>query len=260
MKKYTNFYQNSNKTKYIEYCIKKLNNIYSDSLYNLKSFSFESVSLSQETENLLSNIIINNNGFLLFSNYSVHNYNYQSKLTDSLSEFFYCLFTLISNQNNNINALNVEIVYIIFNIDNNLDGLDNYFLIYYKEIDHQIKEVIKIIIIFFFICLGVIISMIILGYNANIFIFKEKENNLKLFFKISQEQIKTILEKSKKFLKLEKPKNIISDPKINLDDDNLSLDENKSLININDMNLSYKFNQKKYIFLNKNIKSQITQT
>ena len=246
--KYTNFYQNSNKTKYIEYCIKKLNNIYSDSLYNLKSFSFESVSLCQETENLLSNIIINNNGFLLFSNYSVHNYNYQSKLTDSLSEFFYCLFTIISNQNNNINALNVEIVYIIFNIDNNLDGLDNYFLIYYKEIDHQINEVIKIIIIFFFICLGVIISMIILGYNANIFIFKEKENNLKLFFKISQEQIKTILEKSKKFLKLEKPKNIISDPKINLDDDNLSLDENKSLININDMNLSYKFNQKKIHF------------
>ena len=244
--KYTNFYQNSNKTKYIEYCITKLNDIYSDSMKNLKSFSFESVSLSKETENLLSNIDINVNGFLVLSNYSVYNYIYQSKLTDSLSEFFYCLFTLITNQNNDISALNVEIIYIIFNIDNNMEGLDKYFLIYYKEMNHQINNVIEIIIIYFFICLVVEISMIILGYNANVFIFKEKENNLKLFFKINEEQIKKILEKSKKFSKLEKSKNIISDPKINLEDeDNLSFDESKSLIKIIDINLSYKYNHKK---------------
>jgi hypothetical protein len=127
-----------------------------------------------------------------------------------------------------------------------MEGLDKYFLIYYEEMNHQINDVIKIIIIYFFICLIVEISMIILGYYANVFIFKEKENNLKLFFKINEEQIKKILEKSKKFSKIEKSKNIISDPKINLENEgNLSFDESESLNKIIDINLSYKYNHKK---------------
>ena len=235
--KYTNIHENINRNSYYEKCINELKKIYAESVKNLESFSFNSLKLYKKNEDLLSKTLVLVHSFNLYDDLTLEINSTYMKLSDSLSEFDYSLYCFCFKEYDEINAMDEDMISLIFNIDNNLAGLMEYINIYFSEMQMEIDFIIINIIIYFAVCFIVQISMIFLGLKANTLILKEKLNNINIFFKINENQINNILSRSTKFLKLngEKAHNIISEPKINLEEDNFSSDseENNNLLQTN---------------------------
>ena len=241
--KYTNFYENKKRDTYYKNCIGELKKIYYESLDNLQNFSFNSIKLYKKNEDLLNKTLILVHSFNIFDDLTLEINSTYMKLSDSLSEFDYSLYCFYNKEYDEINAMDEDAIFLIFNIDNNLAGLMQYITIYFSEMKMKIDFIILNIVVYFVVCFIVQISMIFLGLKANTLIIKEKLNNILIFFKLNENQINSILSKSTKFLRLngEKAHNIISEPKINLEEDNFSSDteENNNLLQINNPKNKY---------------------
>ena len=243
--KYYNFYQNESRNEYYNECQRNLLEIYNDSIKQLESFSFNSVSLSKETKEILDNFTIPLFSFFWDEKLNLTTTTTMMKLTDTLSEFDYCLFNFANADFDDVHPLNSDYIFMIFNIDNNLNGLNNNIKIYFKEMNKLLKNVKNKIWVYFFIFLVCIIFVLFFNVEISEFLISEKENLLKFFFKIKENDILIIINKTKKFLKLnaQRNENVIAEPKIVFEDE-IDVDENKSLVenNIKNINKTYSDN------------------
>ena len=230
--KYTNFYQNS-REEYYNFSINYLKYIYNRSYIQLNKLISDSISISSDTKNKINNKKIE--VYTFFMDYEEYNFNiisdYQKSIV-ALVEFSETLFKFIYEENS-INAVNPEFLSLIFNVDNNIMGLEFLNEVYLIELKNKIKFIkIKFTIYF---CTFIIISIFViyLGLKANKFIYTEKEKYLKYFFEIKIEQILYLIHKTENFNKnnIEKTSNLISEPKINLHhSENFSYDEENNLL------------------------------
>ena len=234
--KYYNFYQNESRNEYYKECQRNLLEIYNDSIKQLESFSFNSVSLSDETKEILDNFTIPLYSFFWDEKLNLTTTTTMMKLTDTLSEFDYCLFNFANADYDDVHPLNSDYIFMIFNIDNNLNGLNNNIKIYFKEMNKLLKDVKNKIWVYFFIFLVCIIFVLFFNVESSGFLISEKENLLKFFFNIKENDILIIINKTKKFLKLsaQRNENVIAEPKIVFEDEIDAIDaENKSLLQNN---------------------------
>ena len=148
--KYYNFYQNESRNEYYNECQRNLLEIYNDSIKQLESFSFNSVSLSKETKEILDNFTIPLYSFFWDEKLNLTTTTTMMKLTDTLSEFDYCLFNFANADYDDVHPLNSDYIFMIFNIDNNLNGLNNNIKIYFKEMNKLLKNVKNKIWVYFF--------------------------------------------------------------------------------------------------------------
>ena len=234
--KYNNLYQNDRDEYYYE-CLESLSNIYNLSSKNLEIFGYTKLELSKKNQKKIDNIHINVTSFFYNNGiYDIITSTSSMKIIFSLSEFLFALFTFINFEGNEIFGANEIFLFLVFNIDNNIFGLDETINIYFDEIKKNVKFdkfLIYFCIGFFFIFQ---IVAIFFGIKTNNLILNEKEKYLKYFFKIDEENIKIILNKSKKFIKLnsDQSNNILSIPKFNFENENISYDSEKNnLINKN---------------------------
>ena len=233
--KYKNLYQSDREDYYYE-CLESLSNIYNSSSQNLEIFGYTKLQLSNKNHEKIENIIINVTSFF-FNNNDVHEIitsTISMKIIFSLSEFLFALFTFINYDEKEIFGANEIFLFLVFNIDNNIFGLDETIEIFFDELKKKVKFdklIVYFSLVFFFIFQNVAIFF---GIKTNNLILKEKEKYLKYFFKIDEENIKIILNKSKKFIKLnsEQSNNFLSVPKFNFENENISYDSEKNnLIN-----------------------------
>ena len=242
--KYYNFYQNESRDEYYKECQRNLLEIYNDSIKQLESFSFNSVSLSEETKKILDDFTIPLYSFFWDEKLNLTTTTTNMKLTDTLSEFDYCLFSFANADYDDVHPLNSDYIFMIFNIDNNLNGLNNNIKIYFKEMNKQLNDVKNKIWTYFFIFLICILFVLIVSVQSNSFLISQKENLLRVFYKIKDDDILVVINKTKKFLNLnaQRNENVIAEPKIVFDDDVEENDENKSLLHFKEINKNYSDN------------------
>ena len=235
--KYNNLYQNDRDEYYYE-CLESLSNIYNLSSKNLEIFGYTKLELSKKNQKKIENIHINVTSFFFNDDdvYNIITSTNSMKIIFSLSEFLFALFTFINFEEVEIFGANEIFLFLVFNIDNNIFGLDETINIYFDEIKKNVKfDKFLVYFCIGFFCAFQIVA-IFFGIKTNNFILNEKEKYLKYFFKIDEENIKFILNKSKKFIKLnsDQSNNILSIPKFNFENENISYDSEKNnLINKN---------------------------
>ena len=231
--KYTNFYQNS-REEYYNFSINYLKYIYNRSYIQINKLLRDTIDLSSDSRNKLSNKKIE--VYTFFMNIENKNFDIISdnqKNIVALVEFTETLFKFIYQEKNIRNAINPDFLYLIFNVDNNILGLEYYNDVYLNELNNKNKFIqIKLLIYF---CSLIIISIFVfyLGLKANKFIYKEKEKYLKYFFEINIEQIIFLIHKIENFNKnnIERTTNLISEPKINLQNsENYSYEEENEFL------------------------------
>ena len=228
--KYTNLYQDKNE--YFERCKSIVLDLFDSSIQQIEYFCYSKVKVSNETKFAVDNYKIN------IKNYqtTVEGLKYTSlfmKFTDALNEYDYTLYDYCNSDKNTLNPQNVNLFFVVFNVEKLIKGIEFVFDKYYLEINEQIHDehILIYIYLFIFIFLEMIASY--LGFKASKKLILEKERYLKYFYKIGDEPIKNILSRCEKFIKLnrETPTTMISEPEINLESENEnSSSENSSLI------------------------------
>ena len=228
--KYTNLYQD--KDSYYEYCKNTILELYESSIKEIEYFCYSNIDISKETRDYVDNYTI------IIKNYqtTTKGLTYSSlemKITDALNEYDYSLFDFGNSNKNSLNPQNVNLYFVVFNVDTLIEGIEEVFDAYFTEINHQIKDEKKIIYIYLIILITLEIIATYFGGKASLILIIEKEKYLKYFFKIGDEPIRNILAKCEKFIKLNRgtPNNMIAEPEINLESENESIpSEASSLI------------------------------
>ena len=228
--KYSNLYQKTNRDLYYEECKSYLIEIYNKSKSELHSFSFEKIKISQKIQKEIDNIIITTNLYYVYPNFTVAIDTTEMSLYYSLSEYDFILLSFVINENQ-INPLNVRFLYLVFNGEYNINGLNSMINLYFKELDIQIKKIRKIIWFLFAVFFIFEIVMLFIGLKASIYLVVEKEIYLNYFFKIEEKKIVFIMQNNMKFLMIHKNHNLISEPKIDFEEifeNNVKNEENSS--------------------------------
>ena len=232
--KYTNLYQKNNRDLYYEECKNYLIEIYNKSKNELHSFSFEKITISDKIQKEIDNIIITTNLYYVYPNFTVAIDTTEMNLYYSLSEYDFILLSFVINEDE-INPLNVRFLYLVFNGEYNINGLNSMINLYFQELDIQIKNIRKIIWFLFIVFFVFEIVMIFIGLKASIYLVSEKEIYLNYFFKIEEKKINIIMQNNMKFLMINKNTNLISEPKIDFEDifenNNNNINKEKSIEN-----------------------------
>jgi hypothetical protein len=240
-KKYINLYQ-LNRSKYYDYCSENLYKIYNDTYEDITIYAYTKVGLSQYSSNLINNITINLSLYQYNENYEYYINYIEENLIYSLNEFIYNIYTFNNLNDDELNGINSNFNFIIFNTDKILNGIDESINIYFDEINKKIKNVKILMFILLIISCLVLILSIFLGIKATKFLVIEKQNLKNYFFKIDDNTINNLIENCNWFLNLNSGKNnfFISEP-------NLSFENN--IENENSESSSYIEKKNKKVFL-----------
>jgi hypothetical protein len=248
--KYTNLYQD--KDSYFEYCKNTILELYESSIKEIEYFCYSDIEISAKTRDYVENYTI------IIKNYqtSTKGLTYTSlemKITDALNEYDYSLFDFGNTNKSNLNPQNVNLYFVVFNVDNLIEGIEEVFDSYYNEIVYQIKEEKKIIYIYLIVLIFLEMIATYFGAKASLYLIMEKEKYLKYFFKIGDDPIRNILVRCEKFIKLnrETPTNMIAEPEINLESDNESIPSEASSLIQSEEEIKKKFKKKKKQFKKK---------
>ena len=225
--KYTNLYQN--KDEYFEECKYTILSLYESSIQEIEYFCYTNIEISNEAKDIIENFQVGVKNYQ--SDGKGLKYTFlEMKLTDALSEYDYALFDYGNTEKSSLNPQNVNLFFIVFNVDSLIEGIEYIFGVYYKEINQQISNEKKILIIYLIIFIILEILGGFLGAKASIILVVEKEKFLKYFYKIGDEDIRNTLIKCEQFIKLnrEGPSNMIAEPEIHLENENESIDSEMS--------------------------------
>ena len=216
--KYTNLYQKDYRQDYYAELQLYLMEIYNKSIEELESLSFNEIHISHEIQEQIDAIYVDISLYHITDDYDIEIDTTSLKLLYSLSEFDYYLFSF-ANDATNCYPLNTKFLYLVFNGENNINGINTMINLYFQELDKEIANVDKIIkILFFVFCLFEVV-IIILSVKANIFFIREKEKYLNYFFKVNEEKINDMLQINFKFLSFfDEHDNILGEKKIKLDE------------------------------------------
>jgi hypothetical protein len=215
--KYTNLYQKSNRSAYYEECKEYLIEIYNKSKNELHSFSFGKIQISEKIQKEIDKLMITTNLYYVYPNYTVAIDTTEMNLYYSLTEYDFFLLSFALNEDE-INPLNVRYLYLVFNGEYNINGLNTMINLYFQELDIQIKNIEKIIWILLIVFVIFEVLMIFVGIKASIYLVVEKEIYLNYFFKLEEKKINVIMQNNIKFLMINKNNNLISEPKIDFEE------------------------------------------
>ena len=250
--KYSNLYQD--KDEYFERCRNIVLGLFESSIKQIEYFCYSKVEISNETKFTVENHKINIKNYQTTADGLKYTSLYM-KLADALSEYDYALYDYSTIDKIALNPQNEDLFFVVFNVENLIQGIDFAFDKYFKEIKQQINKEKALIYIYLIIFIFLEVFASYLGAKASIKLILEKERYLKYFYKIGDEPIKNILIRCEKFIRLnrETPTNMISEPEINLESENESLSsEVSSLINPEEDRIIIKKKKKNFKKDNKN--------
>ena len=248
--KYTNLYQD--KDSYFEYCKNTILELYESSIKEIEYFCYSNIEISQKTRDYVENYKVVIKNYQTTTKGLTYN-SIEMKITDALNEYDYSLFDFGNSNKSNLNPQNVNLYFIVFNVDSLIEGIENVFDSYYEEITMQIEDEKKIIYIYLIVFITLEIIASYFGAKASLYLIIEKEKYLRYFFKIGDEPIRNILVRCEKFIKLnrETPTNMIAEPEINLESENESIPSEASSLIQPEEDMKKKFKKKKKHFKKK---------
>ena len=175
-----------------------------------------------------------NVGFYSISDNLTYNYS-KAYITNILDEFSFALYNLATANESELNLKNIDYNFILYNCEDSfIKTLSNCSYIYFDEYDVDRKYSFMLFIIFIVLLIIIIGSFIYFLNIVNLITIREKEKNLKYFFKIGEEPIRVLLLKCEKYINLNQEnkndvKYLVTTPIINLSNyDDLSSIESKN--------------------------------
>ena len=187
--------------------------------------------LSKENQEKFNSFTI---GFYSLSDNLTYNYS-KAYITNILDEFSFSIYNLATANESELNLKNIDYNFILYNCEDSfINTLYRCTYIYFDEYDVDKKYSFMLFIMFFVVLLIIIVLFIYFLNIVNVLSIKEKEKNLKYFFRIGEESIRVLLSKCEKYLNLNQEnkndvKYLVTTPIINLSNhDDLSSIESKN--------------------------------
>ena len=247
--KYTNYYMT--REELLNYCIKGMLEIFEENSNLLDILKYNQVKISKKNKDIIDNFEVTG---IFISNNFTKEINSTYKLLYILEEYTFSIYSLAKSNSSDKNFFNEDYCFIIYNSDTFVkSGLQTYFLSFINEYNNKLKNNKFLVWIVFILLIIFNYEFIFLNNYQNNKVSIEKEKNLKIFFKIDEIYIRTMILKCKKFIELnsvsyDSLKNFVEEPLINMNEEesstNYVINENTKLLdksekkveNINDFN------------------------
>ena len=188
-------------------------------------------SLSKENQEKFNSFTV---GFYSLSDNLTYNYS-KAYITNILDEFSFSIYNLATANESELNLKNIDYNFILYNCEDSfINTLYKCSYIYFDEYDVDKKYSLMLFIIFVVLLVIIIVLFIYFLNIVNLNSIKEKEKNLKYFFRIGEESIRILLSKCEKYINLNQEnkndiKYLVTTPIINLSNhDDLSSIESKN--------------------------------